>query len=915
MQVAESSTGEARSPVWHTLAPDAVAKELGVDIGVGLSAAEAKRRLAEYGPNEIEGREGRSPILLFLAQFTSPLVVVLIAAAALSALVHDVKDSIVIGIILMLNGVIGFIQEYRADKSMQALRRMTLPQVRVRRDGSETLVSVTHVVPGDIILLQAGDLLPADARILVAANLRVDESLLTGESEPVDKTASAVTDPQLPVAERPNMLFRATAVVYGRGEAIVVATGMRTELGAIAAALQAAEETATPLQRRLARLGKSLALGALGLCAVFFGAGVLRGEELTTMLITAVALAVAAIPEGLPAVVTIALALGARRMARRNALARSLPAVEGLGAVTVICSDKTGTLTRNEMTVTSIVAQNQEWAVTGVGCQPVGEIQPSTGEEGVLPEPVRRLLVAGALCNDATVDYDPERPEECKVIGDPTEGALITVAAKAGLDATELRTRYPRLDEAPFDSERKRMATLHEDDGQLVTMAKGSPETLLAVCSRAYWDGREQVLDEGLRSAILERVKELAGRGRRVLALADRRGPVPEGQELDSDLTFLGFVGIIDPPRPEAKTAVEECHTAGVRTVMITGDHKLTAIAIAQELGMLREGELALGGQELDALSDEWLTERADSVSVYARVTPQHKLRIVNALQQRGHIAAMTGDGVNDGPALRQADIGVAMGRTGTDVAREASRLVLADDNFATIVAAIREGRIIFDNMRKFLRFLLNTNLAEILTMFIAMLAGWPIPLLPLHILWVNLVTDGLPALGLGFEPGDADVMRRPPRDPRQNLLSRDMARGILINAMVMAGAVLYVMKLTPDPDDLARQRTIAFTALALAQMASCLSCRSENRLLIQIGLFTNPHVVGAVILTVLAQLAVVYLPFLQGAFETVPLTPFELGACFAVCAVVFVGAELQKLIFRTRVGPNGLERMQQGDA
>ncbi len=892
---AETTSERPVPPPWHALAAEEVASRLGVSPEAGLTAAEAGARLEEYGANALIAGHQRSAWLMLLEQFTGPLVVVLLVAATVSAVLHDISDALVIGVILLLNAAIGFLQEYRADQSMRALQQLTVPQVRARRAGAETAVPATEVVPGDIVLLQAGDLAPADARILSAANLRVDESALTGESEPVDKGAQALAAAKLAVAERANMLYRGTAVVYGRGEAVVVATGMQTELGAIAAALESAAETQTPLQRRLAGLGKSLAIWALALCAIIMGVGVLRGEPAQEMLMTAIALAVAAIPEGLPAVVTIALALGARRMARRNALVRSLPAVEGLGSVTVICTDKTGTLTRNEMTVTDIVADGRHWEVTGVGCHPVGEVRAPDGAAAEADPAVQRLLTAGVLCNDAVLRWHPDTPDECDMLGDPTEGALLTVAAKAGLDLEALRQNLPRADEVPFDSERKRMATLHRGPESSLVAAKGSPETLLAVCARAYWEGAERPLDDSLRETIMARVQELASRGRRVLALADRHHR-HDGRPLDSDLTCVGLVGIIDPPRPEAKAAVAECHSAGIRTLMITGDHKLTAWAIARELGMVGPGDRALSGQELDEFSPEEFTAAVETVAIYARVTPEHKLRLVQALQQRGEIAAMTGDGVNDAPALRQADIGVAMGITGTDVAREASRLVLADDNFATIVAAVREGRIIFDNMRRFLRFLLNTNLAEILTMLIAIVLGWPVPLLALQILWTNLVTDGLPALALGFEPGDADIMQRKPRDPRQSLLAGTMIRSILIHGLVMAAGVLVVMQLG---DELDRQRTIAFTALALAQMANCLACRSERKLIAEIGFFTNPHMLGAIALTVLAQVAVVYVPFLQPVFRTVSLSATEMGACLAVCALVFLSVELEKIVVR----------------
>lgn len=888
----QGSTPEPQ-PRWHTLEVSQVAANLGVSPDRGLSAAEAAQRLERYGRNELVEAHPRTWLTILISQFTSPLVLVLIGAAILSAIVHDVKDAVVIGAILVLNGLIGFVQEYRADKSMKALQRLTVPSVRVRRDGAETAVPATEIVPGDVVLLQAGDVTPADARISVAANLRVDESALTGESQPVDKSESALVDADTPLADRCNMVYRGTAVVYGRGEAVVVATGMATELGAIAALLQTTEDTSTPLQRRLADLGKALAVWALGLCAGIMLLGIVRGEPAREMLMTAVALAVAAIPEGLPAVVTIALALGARRMAARNALVRSLPAVEGLGAVTVICTDKTGTLTRNEMTVTHILADGVQWEVSGVGYEPVGELRAVDGETDAARKGLQRLLTAGVLCNDAVLRTDAGEGKS-RLVGDPTEGALLVVALKAGIDPQALRTAMPRGAEVPFSSETKRMATLHQADGVPLVAAKGSPETLLTACSRIYRSGHEQVLDDATRKAILEQVEQLASRGRRVLALADRHH---DAMPLDSDLTFLGLVGMIDPPRAEARDAVAECRTAGIRPVMITGDHRLTAEAIATELGIMQPGDTSMDGRELDALGLGELEKRIEHVAVYARVTPHHKLKLVEALQAKGQIVSMTGDGVNDAPALRQADIGVAMGLTGTDVAREASRLVLADDNFATIVAAVREGRVIFDNMRKFLRFLLNTNLAEVLTLLVALLLGWPVPLLALQILWVNLVTDGLPALALGFEPASPDVMRRPPRDPRQGIFTGPMVRAIALNGAFMAAAVLLLMRLG---EDLEYQRTLAVTTLALAQMANCLACRSEHRLVVEIGFFSNPHMVGAVALTVAAQVALVYVPFLQDAFKTVSLSPTDLGLCFAVSGLLFLLLELQKIIARS---------------
>jgi len=880
-------------PAWHTLTVEEAQSALQADVAAGLSRDEALRRRERFGRNELEEGRRVHPAIKLLHQFTEPLIIVLIAAAVVSGVVGEISDAVVIAIILLANGVIGFVQEYRADQAMAALRKLTVPRVRLRRDGRMVEVSAVDVVPGDIVLLQAGDSVPADGRVIESADLRIEEAVLTGESLPVDKIDAPLQEADPPLGDRRNMAYKGTVVVYGRGELLATATAMDTEVGKIAASLATTGDTATPLQRRLGQLGTYLAVGALAICALVFGLGLLRGIPPMEMLLTAVALAVAAIPEGLPAVVTIALALGAGRMARRNALMRSLPAVEGLGSVTTICSDKTGTLTRNQMTVTDIVVGGARWRVTDTGIEPeqVGALA------GDLPEHLVELLRAGVLCNDAEL-RGPDESEGAKTaIGDPTETALLALAVKAGLQPEDLLAGRPRVAENPFDSERKRMATLHSHGDAQVVYAKGSPEAVLEVCTEAYWDKEEQELTESLREAIVRVTADMARRGQRVLALARRHVrdiSTSDTPDLEHELTLLGLVGIIDPARPEAKSAIAECRSAGIRTIMITGDHSLTAQAISADLGLAPADAEVLTGVDLARLSDEELKERAERVSVYARVSPEHKLRLVNALQRRGHVVAMTGDGVNDAPALKKADIGVSMGITGTDVAREASKLVLADDNFATIVAAVREGRVIYDNIRKFLRFLLTSNISEIMVMVVALAAGWPMPLTALQILWINLVTDGLPALALGIEPPESSVMQRPPRNPAESIFGDGMLGRIFLGGAVMTALVILVMRRGEIGE---HQHTMAFTALALAQMANCFAVRSERDLIIRVGLLRNPHLVGAVLLTVASQMLVVYVPALQKVFKTVALSPVDMGLCFAAAAMVFVVIELNKLL------------------
>ncbi len=864
--------GPAPKP-WHALSAEAVAGELGVDPGSGLDAAEAQRRLARYGPNSLPEGARRSVLRMIADQFGDFMILVLIVAAVVSGIVGDPGDTIAIAVIVLLNAAIGFAQEYRAERAMAALKRLAAPTARVRRAGEALSVPADQLVPGDLVLLEAGAIVPADLRLIDTAQLQVAEALLTGESQPADKDALVLPAAEAPLGDRLDMAHKGTLVTRGRGAGLAVATGLATELGRIAQLLAGAEELKTPLQRRLARFGTRLALVVLAICAIVFTAGLLRGEPPLLMFLTAVSLAVAAIPEALPAVVTIALALGARKMARRYALVRRLPAVETLGSVTVICSDKTGTLTENRMRVeryfadgalASSFASGEPWATLG------------------------RALV---LCNDADISAAGA------VSGDPTETALLEAAAAAGYFKAALDVALPRVAEQPFDSGRMRMATLHRTAEGHVVYVKGAPEALLPLCTTQLSGTGETPLDaEALQAA----AEHMAAAGLRVLAVAYRRfaerpADLPAAQ---TGLIFLGLVGLIDPPRTEAANAVAECKRAGIVPVMITGDHPATARAIARRLGISGDGDGVMTGTELAALSDAAFAARVKGVAVYARVDPAQKIRIVEALQRAGEIVAMTGDGVNDAPALKRADIGVAMGRGGTDVAREAAHLVLADDNFATLVHAVREGRRIYDNIRRFIRYAMSTNAAEIWTIFLAPFLGLPIPLLPIHILWINLVTDGLPGLALAGEPAEPDVMRRPPRPPNESVFARGMWQHIVWAGLLMAGVTLGTQAWAHH-SGFAHWQTMVFTVLTLSQLGHVLAIRSERESLFAIGIASNPRLLAAVLFTVVLQLATLYLPLFNAWFKTEPLSAGELAACLALSSVVFVAVEIEKCMLR----------------
>jgi len=917
----------------------------------GLTGQEAEERLGKFGPNELTERPRPGFFALLWDQFNNYLVIILIIAALISLALGEYVDSVAIMFIVVLNAVVGVIQESKAEQALAALKKMSAPNAQVMRDGHQITIPGREIVGGDIVLLEAGNFVPADLRLVESINLKIEEASLTGESVPVEKKAAVVLDKEIPLGDRKNSAFMGTLITYGRGKGLVTGTGMNTQIGLIAEMIQSFEAEDTPLQKKLEHLGKVLGTACLAICALVFIYGLFRDthladamnsgflnyleaekKDIINLFMTAVSLAIAAVPEGLPAIVTICLALGMQRMIKHHALIRKLPAVETLGCATVVCSDKTGTLTQNQMTVVQAWAGGKRFRITGEGYSPSGEF--FVGTEPFVPhtDSDATVLLQGALvCNDAKLE---ERCDEAgkpswQIIGDPTEGAMVVAAAKSGYRRDEMEKALPRIQEIPFDSDRKRMTTIHSHDGgkaqasgfsypPVFAFVKGAPDVILDLCGHALESGQSVGLTEEQRRAILEQNRDMASNALRVLAVAYR--PLQEvpavvsPETVEKDLIFIGLLGMIDPPRPEVVEAIKVASGAGLKSVMVTGDYKDTAEAIARDIGLLTPGGVVLTGPEIEKLSDEELAAKADKLDVCCRVSPQHKTRIVDAFKARGHVVAMTGDGVNDAPALKRANIGVAMGITGTDVAKQTADMVLTDDNFASIVAAIEQGRIIYSNIRKFVYFLLACNVGEILIIFAAMLMGLPIPLRPVQLLWLNLVSDGAPALALGLEKGDPDIMKHPPRSPKEPIINRDMAIGIGVVGVVDAIAILTVffLALQRYPDQLVAAQTIAFVTLCSSELIRAFTARSEYHSVFSIGVFSNRWMVWAVAVSFLLVLAVVYVPFLRPFFDTVPLTAGDWQLMLPFFFASPVAMELLKVYFRNRTART-METAQQG--
>ncbi len=856
---------------WHTISINQAFLLLKSQPG-GLNTAEVETRLKQYGPNELQAAHRVSPWAILLEQFKNVLILILLGATAISLFLGQGVESIVIGIIVMFAVILGFVQEYRAERAIEALRKMAAPTATVLRDGAEVKVPARNLVPGDVILLHTGDRVPADVRLIESINMQVEEAALTGESLAVEKHVRLLENPDLPVGDRKNMAYAGTAVTYGRGRALVVATAMQTEFGKIAQLLQSIETGRTPLQQNLDKVGTVLARAAFIIVAIIVALGLLRGQPFIEMLIFGIALAVAVVPEALPAVVTISLAIGVQKMVKRNALIRRLPAVETLGSTSVICSDKTGTLTKDEMTVRKIYTAGQMFTLSGAGYTPKGDFTLNAGVT-IVPTGVLKLsLTAAALASDTQlVNADPDAGSGWAIKGDATEGALVVAAAKAGLHKEALDTEYPRVYEIPFTSETKRMTTLHQVNGSLTAYAKGAPEVILAACAFALTEDGVTALDAGGRAHILMQAQEMAGEALRVLGIAQKMDVTPETAE--QSMTFFGLIGMIDPPRPEAKAAIAVCAQAGIRPVMITGDHPLTAQAVARELGLLRNGGRVLIGAELEQMSDEQLQREVEDISVYARVSPAHKLRVVTAWQARGHIVAMTGDGVNDAPALKKADIGIAMGITGTDVTKEAAAMTLTDDNFASIVAAVEEGRGVFGNIKKYLMYLISSNIGEIGLMAGAVLLGLPLPLTAVQILYVNLATDGLPALALAVDPAEKDLMKRRPRNPRTGIFTRPVVTLMLLGGIWSTAINLGLFTWALNSGrSLEQAMTMSFVSLVLIQFFKAYNFRSDRHSVFSKP-FANKWLNLAVVWELILLVLIIYLPFLREAFSTYALS------------------------------------------
>ncbi len=875
---------------WHTLGIGDTVEKLQSNIESGLTDAEAKKREARVGQNRLAGVQVTSVWQMLLEQFKDFMVLVLIAATIISGLLGEYADALTILVIVILNAILGLVQEFKAEKSLEALKQMTSPEAKVIRRGVKKKIPALDLVPGDLVILDAGVRVPADMRIVEAMNLAIEESALTGESTPTVKSPSTLKDGRLSPGDMGNMAFLGTLVTRGRGKGIVVATGMATEMGRIAGMIQEVEPEQTPLQKRLEQLGKGLVAFCLLVCTVVVVLGVARGASWQHMFMAGVSLAVAAVPEGLPAIVTISLALGVQRMIKRNAIIRKLQAVETLGCATIICSDKTGTLTENKMTVRKVLVGDRTAEVTGEGYSIKGDIlfKGRTNQKDV-----RLFAKVAALCNNATLarggisigGFFRSIPQNIRtgmweITGDPTEGALLVMSAKAGAWREQIERTQKRIWEIPFDSNRKRMTVIYKKNtGETMAYVKGAPGVILNLCTHRLLNGMVVPLTREGKERLLDLNSKFAGEALRVLALAYRElaSENHDRENVEEKLVFLGLAGMQDPPRKSAIKAVEICKRAGIKVVMITGDHQQTACAVARELGIMDDGESVLTGGELDLLDEGKFEGLCENVAVYARVSPQHKLRIVRALKKCGHVVAMTGDGVNDAPAVKESDIGISMGITGTDVTKEASSIILVDDNFKTIVAAVEEGRGIYDNIRKFIRYLLACNVGEVLVMFLAVLLGFPLPLLPIQILWMNLVTDGLPAMALGVDPTDRDIMKRKPRDSSESIFAQGMGKNILLTGFVISLGTLMVFAMCYFAGyEIQRAQTMAFSTLVFTQLLYVFNCRSDHPIGVQEMLFTNGYLLLAVSASVILQLSVTYQPFLQGVFHTVPLTAGE---------------------------------------
>lgn len=893
---------------WYEKNIKELLSELNTNIDTGLSNEEITHRSQKYGPNELKEETKRSFLSKVIAQFNDFLIIILIVASIISFIVGEKTDAIVILAIVVINAILGLYQEGRAEKSLEALKKMAAPNAKAIRNGNATIVPANTLVPGDIVLLESGDIVPADLRLIESSNLKIEEASLTGESVPTEKDANIVFDHEVALGDRKNMAYMSTIVTYGRGKGVVVETGHSTEMGNIASMIQTFEDETTPLQKKLNELGKYLGIACIVVCILVFGIGIFQGRDILDMFMIAISLAVAAIPEGLPAIVTIVLALGMNRMVKRNAIVKKLLAVETLGCTTVICSDKTGTLTQNEMTVVKVFTDNQIFDITGIGYEPKGEFKiDNTTQSPETSQNLNRLLSIGILCNDAVLD---KTDDGYRILGDPTEGALVTLAGKGNMSKEEMNNEFPRIEEIPFDSDRKMMTTVHENyiPNKLASFTKGAPDIIISKCNSIYIDGKIVPFTDKLKEKVLNINSEFSKKALRVLAFAfkeyDKLPEKVDSESIEKDMVFLGLVGMIDPPREEAKEAIKKCNEAGIRAVMITGDYKETAFAIAKELGIAEHEDEAIMGKELDGLSDDELKKLVKQKRVYARVSPEHKVKIINGLKANGEIAAMTGDGVNDALALKRADIGVSMGITGTDVAKNTAEVILTDDNFASIVSAVEEGRIIYSNIKKFVFFLLSCNIGEILIITLSILLGLEVPLIPIQLLWLNLVTDSFPALALGMEKGESEIMRIPPRNPDEPILDRGMVNGIIVQSIAIASGTLLAYRWglkTYGIENLIIPRTIAFGTLITAELLRAYSSRSEKHTIFEIGVFSNKTLTYATLFSFVLLLIVVYMPFLQTIFHTYPLSLKDWQIVLIHAFLPLVVGEVYKLFLKRK--------------